>query len=133
MRRSITICLLLLTPLIAACGTTTSTSNFHGTEHEVAQTIANLQSDATSAEQKKVCENDLAASVVTKLGGKHGCEAALKSQLAEVDGTEATVEAVHLSGTTATAKVRSVYHGKKKQATVTLVQEGGKWKISALQ
>ena len=32
----------------AACGTTTSTAGFKGAEHEVAQTIADLQSDVTA-------------------------------------------------------------------------------------
>jgi hypothetical protein len=133
MRRVMTILLLLCVPAISACGTTTSTSSFHGTEHAVAQTIANLQSDVTSAEQKKICTNDVSASVVRKLGGQKGCEAAVKSQVAEIDNTEVTVEAVHVAGTSATAKVRSVYRGKKRSSTVALVQEGGKWKVSALQ
>lgn len=133
MRRATTLCLLLCAPLLAACGTATSTSSFHGAEHEVAQTLANLQSDATATDQRKVCERDLAASIVAKLGGKSGCEAALKTQLSELDGTELNVVSVHLSGTTATAKATSVYSGKKKETTVALVHEGGKWKISALQ
>jgi copper chaperone CopZ len=74
----------------------------------------------------------LAASVVTKLGGKKGCETAVKSQLSEIDSTEVDVEAVHVSGTTATVTLKSVYRGKKKSSTATLILEGGKWKISAL-
>ena len=67
MRRPLAlICLPLLALALAACGTTTSTASFKGAEHEVAQTIANLQSDITASEQKKICANDLAAAVVTR-------------------------------------------------------------------
>jgi hypothetical protein len=119
--------------LLAACAGTTSTAGFKGTEHDVAQTVANLQSDVTSSEQKKICANDLAKAVVKSLGGKSGCEAAIKERLSEIDNTELDVESVKVSGTSASAKVKSVYAGKKKTTTVALVKEGGKWKISSLR
>jgi hypothetical protein len=118
---------------VAACGTTTSTASFKGTEHDVAQTIANLQSDITAGEQKKVCQRDLAAPVVTKLGGETRCESTIKDQISEIDNTELEVESVKVSGATATAQVKSDYGGKKlRKATVSLAQEGGKWKIASL-
>jgi hypothetical protein len=132
MRRPALICVPLCALAISACATTASTSNFHGTEHSVAQTVANLQADVTSGEQKKICTNDLAAAVVSKLGGRKGCEAAVKTQLGEIDSTEVTVESVQVTGTTATAKVRSVERGKKREGKVELRKEGDKWKISAL-
>lgn len=132
-RRLASICCLPLSALaITACATTTSTSSFHGTEHSVAQTVANLQSDVTSNEQKKICTNDLAASVVTKLGGTKGCEAAVKTQLAEVDSTEVTVKSVQVTGTSAVATVQAVQGGKKRESKVALTEEAGKWKISGL-
>ena len=134
MRRLTALALLSLCPLtVAACGTTTSTAGFKGTEHDVAQTVANLQSDITAGEQKKVCERDLAAPVVTKLGGESRCESTIKDQISEIDNTELEVESVKLSGATATAQVKSVYGGKKRRkATVSLAEEGGKWKIASL-
>jgi hypothetical protein len=122
-----------LPPLaLAACGTTTSTSGFHGTQHEVAQTVADLQSDVTSSDRKKVCERDLAAPVVTKLGGVKACEAAIKNRIAEIDNTELKVESVKVAGATATAQVKSVYGGDKRVRTVTLAKEGSRWKITAI-
>ncbi len=128
------LCLPLCAVAVAACGTTTSTASFKGEQHEVAQTVANLQSDATSAEEKKVCANDLAAAVVTRLGGQKGCEKAIKNQLAEVDTLEVSVQSVQIAtgGTTATAHVKSTRSGKKKSGTVSLVKEGKDWKISAV-
>jgi hypothetical protein len=107
MRRAFALlCLPVSTLALAACGSTVSTAGFKGQQHEVAQTISNLQADATAAEQSKICADDLAASVVRKLGGTKGCEAAIKSQLAQVDSLEVSVESVKLApdGTTATAR-----------------------------
>jgi hypothetical protein len=133
MRRSLPLlCLPLSALALTACGNTVSTAGFKGAQHEVAQTIANLQSDATTAEEKKICTKDLASAVVTRLSGTKGCEAAIKSQLTEVTNLEVRVESVHVASgaTTATAAVRSVHEGKSKASTVSLVKEGGKWKIS---
>jgi len=134
MRRALALsCLPLCGLVLSACATTTSTGSFKGTQHAVAQTIANLQADVTAGEQAKICAQDLAAKVVGELGGKRGCEAAIKEQLAEVDGTEANVESVQVNGTSATARVKSTVSGKKSITTVVLLEEGGKWKISALR
>jgi hypothetical protein len=119
---------------VAACGSTVATSSFKGEQHEVAQTISNLQADVRAADQQKVCENDLAGTVVTRLStAPGGCKQAIKGQLAEIDNFDVTVESVHVTGTgskrTATARVKSVYNGKSLARTVSLVFEGGKWKI----
>jgi hypothetical protein len=119
---------------VAACGSSVSTAGFAGVQHEVAQTIANLQTDATAGEQKKICANDLAAAVVTRLGGTKGCEAAIKSQLTEVDSLEVTVQSVDVApdGRAATASVKSIREGKSHPGTISLVKEGGKWKLASV-
>jgi copper chaperone CopZ len=135
MRRAFALpCLLLSTLALTACGTTVSTAGFKGEQHEVAQTISNLQADATAAEQSKICADDLAASVVRKLGGTKGCEATIKSQLAQVDSLEVSVKSVQVAtdASTATAQVKSIHEGKSRASAVSLVKEGGKWKVSGL-
>jgi hypothetical protein len=126
------LCLPLCAVALAACGATVSTAGFAGEKHAVAQTISNLQAAATASEPKKICAEYLAATVVTRLGGAKGCEAAIKSQLTEVDSLEASVESVQLAadGRSASARVKSVHEGKKTNSTLPLVKEGGKWKIS---
>jgi hypothetical protein len=119
---------------LAACGSTVATSSFKGEQHEVAQTISNLQSDARAGDQQKICENDLAGPVVKRLSGAPGgCKQAVKVQLAEADNFDVTVESVQITGTPskrmATARVKSVYNGKSRVKTVSLLYEGGKWKI----
>jgi hypothetical protein len=128
------LCLSALALALSACASTVSTAGFKGQQHEVAQTISNLQADATAGEQKKICANDLAAAVVNRLGGKKDCEEAIKKQLAEIDSLEVSVQSVKLvaGGASATAAVRSVYEGKKRPSSVSLVKEAGKWKITAL-
>jgi hypothetical protein len=131
-RHSALLCLPLSALALTACGSTVSTAGFTGERHEAAQTIANLQADATAAEEKKICADDLAAALVTRLGGAKRCEAAIKNQLAEVDNLEASVESVQVAagGKTATARVKSIHEGKNATSAVSLVKEGGKWKIS---
>jgi hypothetical protein len=130
---------LLCAPLgavaLAACGSTVSTSSFAGAKHEVAQAISNLQADSTAAEQKKVCAEDLAAPIVDRLGGQKGCETAIKSQLAEVDSLEVSVQSIEIApdGSTAVAHVKSEQSGKSKPGTVSLVKEGKSWKVSSVQ
>ncbi|MCW3031629.1 MAG: hypothetical protein QOF54_2138 [Solirubrobacteraceae bacterium] len=125
-----------LTLGLSACAQTVSTSGLKGEAKAAAETIKNLQSDVTAGEQKKICKNDLARAVVARLSSfPGGCEAAVKEQLSEIDSVELTVESVGLGGTasarTATAHVKSVYSGKKKVTTMTLVKEGGKWKVAS--
>jgi copper chaperone CopZ len=119
---------------LGACGSTVSTSAFKGEEHEVAQTVADLQSDATAGEASKICANDVAAGVVSRLGGKTACEHAIKEQLSEIDSLEASVESVQVNAAkgTATATVKSTYAGKSRITQVSLVKEGGRWKVQAL-
>jgi len=128
------VCLPLCAFALGACSRAVSTAGFKGEQHEVAQAIANLQSNATTGEEKKICKEQLAAAVVTRLGGLAGCEKAIKNQLNEIDSLELTVEAVHttVAGKSATAEVKSIYEGKKHTSKVTLLKEGKDWKISQL-
>jgi hypothetical protein len=122
---------------LAACASTTSTAPFKGEAHEVAQTVSNLQSDATARNEQKICANDLANGLVIRLNAaKGGCMQAIKNQLAEVDSFELSVQSVQVNAAgahpTATAQVKSVNAGKTRLGTLTLVKEGGKWKISGI-
>jgi hypothetical protein len=129
------LCAPLLALAMAACGSTVSTSSFKGEQHGVAQAIANLQSDATAGDEKKICANDVAASVVASLGGKKGCEKAIHAQVAEIDNLEASVKSIQIAAgaKTATAKVKSTSAGKSRVGTVSLVKEGRSWKVAAVQ
>jgi hypothetical protein len=135
-RLPVPLCGSLLALSLSACASTgVSTAAFKGEQHEVAQTISNLQADATAGDEKKVCARDVASSIVARLGGTKGCEAAIKSQLTEVDSLEVSVQSVRLGAAgskTASARVKSIQAGKSKPSAVSLVKEDGKWKISGV-
>lgn len=126
------LCAPLLATGLAACGATVSTSGFKGEQKQVAQVVANLQSHASALEAKKICEEDLAAADVARLNAHGGCVKALETQLKQIDTFETTVESVHVSDGTATARVKSVYSGKQAITTMTFVREHGRWKASGL-
>jgi len=118
---------------VAACGETSSTGSYKGESKKVAQTISNLQSDATDANASKICSRDLATSVVKKLEtGGTSCKKALEGQLREIDTYALTVESISVQGTHATAKVKSTWSGKERIREVSFVKEGSGWKVSAL-
>ena len=128
--------LLLAAPLCAlaltGCGTSTSTSGFSGAEHEVAQAISNFQSAATAGEGSKICADYLSGEIVSKLGGRSGCERAIKHQLAQVDNLELTITGIKVApdGTSATATVKSTHYGKQAIQPLMLAKEGSSWKLS---
>jgi len=122
---------------LGACAKSVSTSSFKGEQHDVAQTVANLQSDVTASDQKKICSRDLSSSLVKRLNAAPGgCRRAVKDQLAEVDNLDLTVEsvAVHAAGAarSATAVVSSTFEGKKRRSTLSLTFESGSWKLSGV-
>lgn len=119
---------------LAGCGETTSTGSYKGESKKVAQTISNLQSDATSADASKVCSRDLSASVVKRLeAGGASCKKALEGQLKEIDTYALTVESIDVKDSTATAEVKSTWSGKESVHAVSFVKEGGSWKISGME
>lgn len=134
MRRPIALlCAPLLATGLAACANTVSTTSFKGERQQVAQAISNLQSHATALEAKKICSEDLAAANVARLStAPGGCKQTIETQLKQIDNFETTVESVKISGAHATAQVKSVRAGKKTVQTLTLVKEGGKWRISGI-
>jgi hypothetical protein len=132
-KRALTLpCLVLLALGLSACAKSVSTSGLKGEAKAAAETIKNLQTDVTAGDEKKICKNDLAKPLVSKLDASGGCEKAIKGQLTEVDSFEVTVEAMQVSGSTATAHVKSIYSGKGRKGTLSLAKEADKWKISAL-
>ncbi len=118
---------------VAACGETTGTGNYKGESKKVAETISNLQSDATSVNAGKVCSRDLAATVVKKLEADGtSCKKALEGQLKEIDTYALKVESISVQGTSATAKVKSTWSGNERVHEVAFVKEGSRWKVSGL-
>lgn len=126
------VCVLALTAGLDACGETASTKGFSGESQKVAQTVANFQTDASANDQKKLCENDLAATLTNQLRSAGGCQATINEQLKDIDALGLTIESVAVTGTSALARVKSTYSGKSAITTLKLVKEGSHWKISGI-
>jgi hypothetical protein len=124
----------LLAAGLAACGNTVSTGSYKGASAAVAQRIADFQTDVTAGEDKKLCDQDLAGAVQTRLRAAGGsCVEALKNQLGAIDDYELAVESIAVHGTNATARLKSTWSGKQRKSTMLLVKEGGVWKVDTLQ
>jgi uncharacterized protein HemX len=118
---------------LGACGTAISTGSYKGESKAVVQRISDFQTDVTASEEKKLCENDLARAVQTRLqAAGSNCVQALKKQLGAIQNFELTVKSIAVHGTSATARVSSTWSGKQRTSTMLLVKEGGAWKIAAL-
>ena len=118
---------------LAACGATVSTEKYKGEEKAVAQRISDFQNDATGSNEKKVCENDLAATVKTKLqSAGSSCQNALKHQLSQIDTLELKIKSIAIKGNAASARVTSTWSGKNRESTLALLKEGKAWRIAAL-
>jgi len=131
------VCSVFAALALSACAKSVSTGSFKGEQHDVAQAVADLQSDVTASDQKKVCSRDLSSALVRRLNAAPGgCRRAVKDQLAEIDNLDLTVESVAVhpagSGRTATAVVSSTFAGKKRRSTLSLRFENGSWKLSGL-
>jgi hypothetical protein len=131
------LCLAVPVVGLTACGSTVSTA-FKGEQHEVAQSVSNLQTDARNADEQKICTNDLASGLVTSLSrASGGCKQAIKNQLTDVDSFDVTIHSIQVNTAqvppTASASVTSTYSGKTRPSTLLLVKEAGKWKVSGVQ
>jgi hypothetical protein len=121
---------------LAACGAAGSSSktDFKGTQGEVASVVEDLQTAAGDDNAPEICSNLLAPALLAALRSRSvDCVDAVDSALDAVDSTELEALAVTVSGTTATARVRSGSDGDGASThTMRFVREGRNWKITAL-
>jgi hypothetical protein len=125
--------LLVAAGFVTGCGSSGSNSatNFSGVKNDVAGTVEDLESAARKSDQGQICTNLLASSLIGTLRstGK-SCDSAVSDALDDADTFDMTVKSVSVSGTTATAVVKS--KEKSTEDTFKLVKEGGRWKIASL-
>lgn len=134
-KRLAVIVLAALAPVaLAACGEVVATSSFKGESKAVAQTISNFQNDISTANKGNICQKDLASTLRARLNSASGgCQEVIKNQLGQIDTFSLSIESIAVKGSSAQAQVKSTYSGKTKVSTLTLVKEGGKWKISGVR
>ena len=127
----------LAAAVLAGCGAAQqdSSGNFRGDERLVAQAVEDLQQHAQRGDAKRLCEEVLARELVQRFeqAGGGRCTEAVEEAVKDADTFELTVESVEVSGTRATARVQAESGERDQTDTISLVKEGARWKVSALQ
>ena len=129
------LCLLPIALVLALGGCAqqeSSTNDFKGAEKDVAQVIADLQSDAQSRKPGDICSNVLSTDLAAKLkSAGSDCTAEMEKLASDADDYRLEVTDVTISGTTATATVESRRGGETDaKTTYSLVREDGDWRLS---
>jgi hypothetical protein len=126
---------LLLAVAIAGCGQApSSASDFKGAKKDVADTIEQLQTSASSRKPEDICSDVFSRALVEKLKtAGHDCVDEMDKVTSDADDYELDVKAVTITGTTATARVKGRKGGKDNAITTyTLAREDGKWRLTNL-
>ena len=131
-------CLLTLTmaaAVLAGCAgagsSDDSSGKFRGEQRLVANAVEDFESAASKGDQDKVCRDSLAKALVAQYA-QHGgtCERAVDAALKDTDSFGLTVEAVTVSGGSATARVKADRGDHDVMRTIGLVKQGQGWRIS---
>jgi len=122
---------LLVLVALAGCGAAASSAgDFEGEEARVAETVQDVQEAGTADEAQEVCDELFARALAQRFqaGGGGDCRQEVGTAFDDADEFELTVQDVTIQGTTARARVE----GDGGTRTLTLVREGGRWRVSEL-
>ncbi len=126
---------LLLAVAVAGCGQpASSASDFKGAKKDVADTIEELQTSASSRKSADICADLLARSYVDKLKASgNDCVDEMEKITGDADDFELDVKAVTITGDTATAEIEALKNGEDGGTTTfALEREDGKWRLTNL-
>ena len=127
------VALALLAGGCASTATTKGAGSFHGEQAIVASTVSDFQSAARNRDASKLCKQLLDPALTAQLhdsGG--GCTHVLGNQLNTIENYDLTIESIEVSGTTATARVKSISNGNTHFDTLKLTKVGSAWRVSGL-
>jgi outer membrane PBP1 activator LpoA protein len=125
---------LLAAVALAGCGgTASSSSNFSGTERDVADQVEALQSAGESRDGDKACNDVLSAALRRAMATATAtCADQVAEAMKDADDFELDVRAVEVNGDRATARVQARVGGADRLRTLELVRERGSWRIDSL-
>jgi hypothetical protein len=110
-------------------GSSSSSAKFTGAQGAVAKVVSDLQQAGERKNANKVCTEILARKLVDTLGQEGtSCSQEIKKAMDDTDDFKLEVQRVAVTGSTATAVVRSGDDGPT--STFRFVREGGRWKAS---
>jgi hypothetical protein len=123
---------LLLVLAFAGCsGTQSSGASFEGDKKAVADVVGDLQSASQRRQADKICTELLARSLLDAFKASGGdCVREVDKAVSDVDDPTLEVQAVTITGATATARVKGLIRGKDAVATLGFAREDKKWRIS---
>ena len=132
----------LMAPVLmaAGCGTGSGSGNsvkqFAGEQRAVATAVEDLQSAGSKGKPSEICDHLLSKSLVDQItrASHKSCTDAVDTDLKDADAYDLTVlpKGVTVTGTSATARVRSKNGSEQDVSTLKLVKEAGRWKISEI-
>ena len=113
--------------------TTSSTGDFEGAEKAVAQKIADLTDAGTKRKPADICGGVLSEKLRARVAaGGASCNDEMKKAIEDVDQFDLEVDDVTVSGSTATAQVRSTDRDHKVVRTFRFIRQGnGDWRIDS--
>lgn len=113
-----------------------SSGKFEGEQKLVANTVEDLETAADDRDGAKVCRDLIAAELqqrISRSAQGTACSRAVDDAIEDADATDLEVRSVVVRGTSATAVVRAdLGDDRSEDRTMSLVKQGGRWKISDL-
>ena len=132
MRTIAPVAALLLVLALAGCtGTQSSSKSFEGDKGAVADVVGELQSASQRRNADKICSELLARSLLDSFKTSGGdCVREIDKAVSDVDDPTLEVQAVTITGATATARVKGLIDGRDAVSTLGFAREDKKWRIS---
>ena len=123
------------------CGSTSKSSdtgNFSGAKNDVAQAVLDLRDAISKRDESKICDSLLTKSLAAQVKGDgrgSRCADNLKDSIQDVDATDLKVQAVTISGSSATATIKTDLPSGQTDPVDTLrfaKDANGDWRLSGL-
>jgi hypothetical protein len=134
MLRALPAVLLALAALASGCaGSASSAGDFQGEERRVADVVEKIQSAGQTGDAREICEQVLAKRLRDQIADAgSNCEQEIDKAIDDADDFELDVEAVTITGNTATAKVKGEDRGEERVRDFEFVREGSSWRATNL-
>ena len=134
--RAVAILVLAASFALAGCtqsgSSSSSSKKFSGEKAKVADKIGDLESAGTSKKAADVCDDIVTTELRDKIAaGSRSCAQEMKDAMDDADSFDLNVDAVTISGTKATAIVKTDDRGKDVTRTFELTKQGSGWRISS--
>ncbi len=113
--------------------TTTTPKNENPEATAIGTVISNFASDASSGNERKICNSVISTALKQALNRHGGCDSDVTDQIETINNFGLTITKYSVTGDSAIALVKSPYSGKTRVMTVHLVKQAkGGWRLSGI-